>query len=114
LASWVTVEVDAAQDSRAISASACIGEPQSPQNLNRGGFSVPHFRHRFLNEEPQLPQNFAASGFSESQLGQRIAHPLNVENDFLLSRRGLNSLYQDYLFVEPERFERECVDPTLQ
>ena len=46
------------------------GVPQSPQNLNRGGFSNPHRRQRPVRGVLHSPQNFMPSGFSKPQLGQ--------------------------------------------
>jgi hypothetical protein len=59
----------------ALAASAEDGvsdTPHSPQNLNSGGFSNPHARHRFLSGVAQVPQNFIPAGFSVPQLEHRM------------------------------------------
>ena len=47
--------------------------PHSPQNLNGGEFSAPHFGHRIVNALPHSPQNFFPAGFSVPHFEQRIA-----------------------------------------
>ena len=48
------------------------GVAHSPQNLNPGGFSIPHWGHRRLSGMAHSPQNFIPSGFSDPQLSQRM------------------------------------------
>src|SRR5208282_1789381 len=64
----------------------------SPQNLNWGGFSNPHFGQRLLSGEPQLPQNFMPCGFSDSQLEQRIPPTPISYGHVLVSHHGLINL----------------------
>jgi hypothetical protein len=64
-AKWLTLEGVGPAAFRADEAEpAWRGEPHSPQNLNRGGFSEPHLTHRFSSGVPQLPQNLVPSGLS--------------------------------------------------
>jgi hypothetical protein len=54
--------------------TAPSGVAHSPQNLNEGGFSNPHFGHRLLSGAAQLPQNLVPGGFSVPQLEHFIGY----------------------------------------
>src|SRR5713101_6667937 len=49
--------------------------PQSPQNLDAGAFSAPHFGQRIASPLPHWEQNFLPARFSVSHLEQRIELP---------------------------------------
>jgi hypothetical protein len=62
------------------------GAPHSPQNLNPGGFSKPHFAQIFLSGIAQAPQNFMPWGFSEPQLGRCMEVTLFKIGDSIFKR----------------------------
>lgn len=47
--------------------------PQSPQNLDVAGFSIPHFGQRSPRALPHCEQNFFAAGFCVPQCEQSMA-----------------------------------------
>jgi hypothetical protein len=50
-------------------------EPQSPQNLDAGAFSAPHFGQLIASSLPHWEQNFLPATVSVSHLEQRIELP---------------------------------------
>src|SRR6202162_4644814 len=53
--------------------SAFSAAPHAPQNLKRGGLSLPQLGQSWRRSDPQLPQNLASAGLSYAQLGQSIS-----------------------------------------
>jgi hypothetical protein len=53
-----------------------IGAPHLPQKSDAGGFSAPHFAHRFASAFPHFVQKLFVEGLSVPHFEQRIdAHP---------------------------------------
>src|SRR5258708_289270 len=64
--------IDVADEPVRSSASAPSAAPQSPQNLDAGAFSAPHFGQLTASPLPHWEQNFLPARFSVSHLEQRI------------------------------------------
>ena len=62
----------AGTDESAEGPPAFSAAPHAPQNLKRGGLSLPHPGQMLRRSDPQLPQNLVSDGLSYSQLGQSI------------------------------------------
>src|SRR5882762_8347583 len=62
----------AGTDESAAGPPAFSATPHAPQNLKRGGLSLPHPGQMLRRGDPQLPQNLVWDGLSYSQLGQSI------------------------------------------
>jgi hypothetical protein len=75
--------------------------PQSPQNLDDGGFSAPHPGHTMASALPHCVQNFFPAGFSTLQFEQRMsgAPSQNVNN--IARKRSIAQARSQFLHVSP-------------